>query len=99
MPRVEQTGRHRAAHAAHAYKTESLWSGHSWLAGWLVRSCVVGSSTTNYPTIQLSLNEWIGDVCGSRDPDALHLQVFLDHLLTALAAKPRSLVSPERRQI
>src|SRR5688572_6964812 len=46
-----------------------------------------------------ALNERIGNVGGRRNPDALHLQIFLDHLLTALAAKPGPLIPAKRRQI
>src|SRR5688572_26493648 len=64
------------------------------LLPWLV----VGGSclTTNH---QLSLNKRIRNVRRRRDPDALHLKVFLDHLLPALAAEARSLVAPERREV
>src|SRR5688572_7004011 len=38
-----------------------------------------------------ALYERIRHVCGGGDPDALHLHVFLDHLLAALAAEAGAL--------
>src|SRR5262245_30794224 len=50
-------------------------------------------------SVSLSLNEGIRNVLRRRYPHALHLQILLDHFLTALAPQSRSLVSAERRQI